>query len=169
MTKFLKTNEPITVIAIFVAALLSLTALNTSTVIANDEDSENNVSESNKIMALESIWSDKLAEGDLNWIIDIHATDAIQFPPDAGMIQGKEALKAAWEGMINTEGLEISWKSTAAFVSASNDMAYDYGTIKVKNPDSSVADGKYVIVWIRENGEWKVALDMFNFDGKATQ
>ncbi|MFH1699667.1 MAG: DUF4440 domain-containing protein [Candidatus Zixiibacteriota bacterium] len=169
MMIFLKPHRPFTLIAITVAVLLSLTALNNVIIMAHNENSEKIVAESDKIMVLANMWSDKLAEGDLNWIMNLHAADAIQFPAGAEMIQGKEALKAAWEGIISTKEIEISWESTTAFVSASNDMAYDYGIVKVKNADGSVENGKYVVVWTRENGEWKIALDIFNSDGTATK
>jgi hypothetical protein len=41
-------------------------------------------------------------------------------------------------------------------------MAYDYGTATTKFADGSVLEGQYLVVWIREGGEWKVAADMFN-------
>jgi ketosteroid isomerase-like protein len=153
---------------IFIAVIsFSLTVINSCTKDTSTENAKK--AESDVILKLVSMWSDKFAEGDLNWIIDLHATDAIRFPAGAGIVQGKEALRAAWGGRINTEGLEISLKSTAAFVSSSNDMAYDYGIVKVKNPDGSQVDGKYVVVWTRKNGEWKVALDIFNFDGTSNK
>jgi ketosteroid isomerase-like protein len=153
---------------IFIAVIsFSLTVLNSCTKDTSTENTVDTKAEANNIMNLHKMWSDKFTEGDINWIINLHATDAIQFPPGAGIAQGHEALRAVWEGMINTEGFEASWVSTAAFVSASNDMAYDYGVVKVKNPDGTEVNAKYVVVWNRINGEWKVALDIFNFDGTS--
>lgn len=169
MKKLIKNKKPITALTVFVTVLLGFGALHISKVIANEEETERDIIESKKIMALANMWSDKLAEGDVDWIMNIHATGSIQFPAGAKMIQGEEAMRAAWTGMINTEGLDVSWKSTAAFVSASNDMAYDYGIVKVKSPDGSTEDGKYLVVWTREDGEWKIALNMYNSDGAPTK
>ena len=64
--------------------------------------------------------------------------------------------------MAAAEGLEVSWESTAAFVSPDGNMAYDYGTTSMTLPDGSVEPGKYLVVWVKADGEWKVAADMFN-------
>lgn len=135
-----------------------------SSIIASEEESKL-TTEADKIIKLEKKWSDKFNEGDLNWIVNLHATNAIQLPPGGEMIQGKEALKAAWKGMINTEGLEISWESIEAHVSESGDMAYDYGKVMIRNPDGSKVASKYLVVWVKEGGEWKVIADMFNSNG----
>jgi ketosteroid isomerase-like protein len=156
---FKKKLSTLLLMTVFCAVLI----ISVSSIIASDKD--NNKSEAQKIIKLEKMWSDKFSEGDLKWIVSLHATNAIQLPPGGEMIQGKEALKAAWEGMINTEGLEISWESIEAHVSESGDMAYDFGTVMIKNPDGSKVASKYLVVWTKENGEWKVIADMFNSNG----
>jgi ketosteroid isomerase-like protein len=112
------------------------------------------------IMALEREWSSRFGAGDVEWIVDIHAAEAVQLPPDAPLVAGTEAMRAAWEGMAAT--LEASWEPTFARVSPDGNMAYDYGTASLTLPDGSVQSMKYLVVWIREDGEWKVAADMFN-------
>ena len=116
--------------------------------------------EAEAIMALETEWSSKFGAGDLDYVVNIHAADAIQLPPNAELVVGTEALRTAWSGMM--EGLTASWESTAAVVSASGDMAWDYGTATVTTPDGVTTPMKYLVVWVREDGEWKVAADMFS-------
>ena len=118
--------------------------------------------EAAKIMALESEWSDRFGQGDIDYIVDLHASNGIQMPPNAESVVGSEALRAAWQGMYDTEGLSVSWESSAAFVSASGDMAWDYGKASMTSPDGKTTPMKYLVVWTREGGEWKVAADMFN-------
>jgi ketosteroid isomerase-like protein len=47
-------------------------------------------------------------------------------------------------------------------------MAVDLGTYHVEfpGPDGTMLsdDGKYSVVWVKENGEWKVFADIFNSD-----
>ena len=71
---------------------------------------------------------------------------------------GTKALRTAWEAVANTQGLEVSWEPTAAHVSASNDMAYDFGTVTIKTPEGRTQIGKYVVVWVRQDGAWKIAV-----------
>lgn len=118
--------------------------------------------EERAIMALESEWSERAAADDVGWIMGIHAEDAVQLPPQAPLVSGSEDLRAAWEGMTGTEGLEVSWTSTFARVAPSGDMAYDYGMATLTTPDGVTHPMKYLVVWVRVDGEWKVAADMFN-------
>lgn len=129
---------------------------------SSDAPAVDTAAEAATIQQLETEWSDRFAAGDIAWIVDLHAADAVQLPPGAPLVQGREALRAAWQGMADTEGLGVSWSSTAAFVSPDGEMAYDYGTVELTTPDGAVHDMKYLVVWVRENGEWKVAADMFN-------
>ncbi len=131
------------------------------------EGKKENSDDAEKIMNLEKEWSNKFSEGALDWIVDLHSDNAIQFPPGSDLIQGKEALTKAWGGMINTEGLEISWEPTEVFVSKSGDLAYDYGKISMTNPDGSKVNAKYLVVWSKINGKWKVAADIFNMNGNG--
>jgi ketosteroid isomerase-like protein len=118
--------------------------------------------EAQAIMALEREWSSRFGEGDIDYIMSIHAANPVQLPPGAELVAGAEALRAAWQGMIDTEGLTASWEPTEAHVSTSGDMAYDIGTAMLTTPDGTVQAMKYMVVWVREDGEWKVAADMFN-------
>lgn len=59
-------------------------------------------------------------------------------------------------------GDAVSWRSDFALIAPSGDMAYDYGTASTKSADGSIVEGHYLVVWVKENGEWKVAADMFN-------
>ncbi|NNG15680.1 MAG: DUF4440 domain-containing protein, partial [Gemmatimonadales bacterium] len=118
--------------------------------------------EAQAIMALEREWSQKFGEGDIDYIMSIHSANAVQMPPESELVVGAEALRAEWQGMIDAEGLSASWEPTEAHVSSSGDMAYDFGTATLTTPDGNTRAMKYLVVWVREDGEWKVAADMFN-------
>jgi ketosteroid isomerase-like protein len=94
--------------------------------------------------------------------VNLFGAQGRQFPPNAEPVVGSKALRMAWEAMANKKGLEITWEPAEAHVSASGDMAYDFGTGKITTPDGRVQAAKYVVVWVRQNGDRKVAVDMFN-------
>ena len=48
------------------------------------------------------------------------------------------------------------------FISSSGDMAYDYGRATTTLADGTVVEGSYLVVWTKEDGEWKAAADIFN-------
>ena len=110
------------------------------------------------IMALEREWSAKFQEKDLEWIVNLHAANARQFPPNAEPVVGHEALRVQWEALFD---LDVAWEPVEARVSASGDMAYDFGTVTINTSDGPMPS-KYLVVWVREDGEWKVAVDMFS-------
>jgi ketosteroid isomerase-like protein len=114
------------------------------------------------IMALEKEWSDMFGAGDLDGISAMLAKDSVLLAPGEAPIVGVGNVRAATQAMLAAGDAETSWKSNAAFVAASGDMAYDYGTATTKLADGSVVEGQYLVVWIREDGKWKVAADMFN-------
>ena len=123
--------------------------------------------EAEVIMGLDRLWVADFAEGDIEGIMSYHATNAIQMPPGAPPVVGAEAVRARLQGMIDTEGLEVTWEPTEVIVAPSGDMAYDYGTLTITTPDGVVAPMKYAVVWVHENGEWKVAVDMWNSNASA--
>jgi uncharacterized protein (TIGR02246 family) len=120
--------------------------------------------ETKMIMELERRWARKLREKDVDWIVNLFADQGRQFPPNAKPVVGSKELRAAWDAMANTDGLEVSWEPEEAHVSASGDMAYDFGTGTITSPDGKTQAAKYLVVWVRQHGKWKVAVDMFNIN-----
>ena len=119
-------------------------------------------SEEEAIVALEREWLSRFQARDIEWIVAAHAPDAQQFPPNAPPVAGVEALRAAWQGMADPEAPSLTWEPTRAHVSSSGDMAWDYGTGKLTTADGETQDVKYVVVWHRIDGEWKIVMDMFS-------
>ena len=114
------------------------------------------------VMELEREWSALFVARDIDAIMNLHAADAVQFPPGMEAVVGEEAMRASWEGFAAMEDFDVTWEPTAAFVSPDGNMAYDYGTTTSTLPDGSVVPGKYLVVWVKVDGQWKVAADMFN-------
>ncbi len=114
------------------------------------------------IMALEREWSDRFQAKDVDWIAELHWDDARQLPFGAPAVVGAEAIRAAWQTMADTEGLMLSWEP--AFADVSGDLAYDVGKGVFTTPDGITRPAKYVVVWERREGQWKVLVDIFNLD-----
>ncbi|MEM1402646.1 MAG: nuclear transport factor 2 family protein [Pseudomonadota bacterium] len=114
-----------------------------------------------QIAALESKWSGMFGERDLEGVMALMAKDSVLIMPGSKPIVGLEEIRNATKVMLESDD-QVSWVSDFAFVSASGDMAYDYGTATTQNPDGSSVQGHYLVVWVKEDGKWKVAADMFN-------
>ena len=127
------------------------------------------VQEANEIMGLEREWSRRFQAKDIDWIMTLFTDDTRQFPPGAEPVVGLKALREAWEALAHTKGQQIIWEPTEARVSASNDLAYDFGTAVIFTPSGQRNSGKYLVVWTRQDGAWKVAVDMFSENGSTAQ
>ncbi len=119
--------------------------------------------EEQAIRDLDAEWVAAVAAGDAAKCASFYAPDGYLLPPGMDPVTGPESLEQAWAGVI--EALPyLSFEPTKIVVAAAGDMAWDYGTYQVLDaPGGGVADhGKYLVVWQKIDGEWKVVADMFN-------
>lgn len=126
-----------------------------------DADSIDQAVEADLIKQLESEWSDLYGARDLDGIIGLLAEESVLIVPGAEPIVGPDAIREATRQMLESED-EVSWSPDFAYVAPSGDMAYDYGTAITTQPDGTTVQGHYLVVWVKEDGEWKVAADIFN-------
>lgn len=118
-------------------------------------------SEERRIVELESEWSDMFGDQNLDGITALMAEKSVLIMPGVEPVVGIEGIRQATQAMFDSDD-EVSWQSDFAYVSASGDMAYDYGTATTRLSDGTSVQGNYLVVWIKEDGEWRVAADMFN-------
>ncbi len=120
----------------------------------------------NEIMDMERQTNGHMQGGEIDSLMDYFADDALQASPGAEIISGKENIRKLFAGIAETDGYDMSWEPTEAVVSESNDMAYVYGSTSVKAPTDDVAQpGKYLVVYVKRDGKWRIAIDMANANG----
>ena len=113
------------------------------------------------ITQLETEWSEMFGARDLDGVAALMAQNTVLIMPGSEPIVGVDDVRAATEEMLKADG-EVSWASDFAFVAPSGDMAYDYGTATTKLANASIVKGKYLVVWVKEHDQWKIAAEMFN-------
>ncbi len=153
--------EPKLLTLTFATAALVLTACGGAGTAADAPPAVNTALEAEAIMELDLEWVQRYTDGDMDWIQALHAENAVLLPPGVGIQQGHEAIRAAWEGMPDAFS-DINWEPVMAKVSAGGDMAYVYGRASGVTHDGVTLPMKYLEVWVKIDGEWKVAADMFN-------
>jgi uncharacterized protein (TIGR02246 family) len=117
------------------------------------------------IRDLEARWVKAVAAKDVAWIANLYAPDGRLMPPNAKAAVGRDAVRAAWTAMLGTPGFALTFAPAEVRVAKAGDMASDIGTWEQPGPDGKVGDqGKYVVVWKKLHGEWKVLADIFNSD-----
>lgn len=117
--------------------------------------------EAEEIVELESKWSEMFGAKNLDGITELLAQDSVLIMPGSAPVIGADNIRRVTQSMLESD-VEVSWKSNHAFVAPSGDMAYDYGTGTTTLADGSIVEGHYLVVWVKEDGRWKVAADMFN-------
>ena len=88
-----------------------------------------------------------------------YTDDAYVLAPDAETVRGREDIRAFWQGLIES-GIQNVRISTGE-VASSGDLAYAVGTIEVTGADESTEHSRYVLVFRRVSGEWRLHLDIW--------
>lgn len=118
-----------------------------------------------QIDAINAKWMELFNKGDFAGIAELYTVDAVAFPPGSPMVRGKAAIGAMWKGMAEQVGnprvaaLEVKRLGPAT--------AREIGTFSLTTKGSSPKEisGKYLVLWERVRGQWKLAADIWN-DGK---
>ena len=117
--------------------------------------------EEERIANLEVHWSELWGDRNLDGVMALWAQNSVLMMPGSAPILGIEDIREVTRTMLEPDD-EVSWRSDFALVSPGGDMAYDYGTTVTKLADGSTVESYYLVVWVKENDEWKVAAEMFN-------
>jgi uncharacterized protein (TIGR02246 family) len=118
-----------------------------------------------EIEAVNAKWAELFNKGDFDGVAALYTEDATAFPPGSAMVKGRAAIAALWKGLAEQVGdpkvttLEVKPLGPSA--------AREIGTfsLKTKGPNPQEVAGKYVVVWEKVGGDWKLAADIWN-DGK---
>jgi len=114
-----------------------------------------------KIRDLETAWSKDAAAKDVDKSVANYADDAILMMPGMPPAKTKDAVRAAWKGMLADPNFKINFAPDRIEVSASGDLATTQGsyTMTVTNPKTKkpVEDkGSYMTVYKKQaDGNWK--------------
>jgi uncharacterized protein (TIGR02246 family) len=103
-------------------------------------------------------------KGDTAAIGQMYAEDAYLLPSGGEMVRGRAAIQTFWTKAA--EGIGDFKLTTVDVKPLGNDAAREIGTFTLKTkgqPPQEVA-GKYVVVWQKVGGDWKLATDIWNTD-----
>lgn len=106
-----------------------------------------------------------MAAGDAEKLASMYAESGVVYPPNAPAMNGSAAIRQFWAGLTGSSNVNL--KIAPVNVMQSCDMAVETGTYELtiapKSGGGSMNDnGKYVVVWRKVGGQWKIAVDTFN-------
>jgi uncharacterized protein (TIGR02246 family) len=120
--------------------------------------------EKSDIQGLNDRFAASFNAGDLAAVADHYAEDAVALPSGAPMQRGRAAIKAYWTAAAGQVG---DFKLTTLEVKPLGaDALQEIGTfsLKTKATPPQTMDGKYVVIWRKVGGNWKLATDIWNAD-----
>ena len=103
--------------------------------------------------------------------VEMYADDAVEMPSNTPIVVGKEAIRKWYQNWLPNPSNSITFATTDVQVALSGDLAYERGTYKfvTNGPKGRTEEvGKYVTVWKRVGGKWKVLADMNASDQPAS-
>ena len=103
-------------------------------------------------------------KGDAAAVANMYTMDARLLPPNGETVQGRANIQKFWQGAISAGVKIVSLELVD--VETQGNVAVEVGryttTIPGAGGTTTTDKGKYVLVWKREGGSWKIAVDIFN-------
>jgi uncharacterized protein (TIGR02246 family) len=116
------------------------------------------------IQKLEDQWAAAFNKGDAAAVAAMYTQDAYVLPAGAPMVHSPADIQAFWGQATQQMGdVKIT---TLDVKPLGRSAAREIGTATFKTKGDAPTDGalKYAVVWQKENGQWKLLQDIWNFD-----
>jgi uncharacterized protein (TIGR02246 family) len=99
--------------------------------------------------------------GDAAGVAALYTEDGRLLPPNADVMAGKKAIQAFWQGAMDMGITSALLKIVE--VEGHGDTAIEVSQYTLGGAGGQVLDqGKYIVIWKREHGDWKLHRDIFN-------
>ena len=103
-------------------------------------------------------------QGDAATLAAYYTEEAKRLPPNSPMIVGRENIQASIQAALDAGAGNL--RITMIELSVSGDMAHEVGkytsTTQPEEGEATSDNGKYVAIWKRVNGSWKIDVLIFN-------
>jgi uncharacterized protein (TIGR02246 family) len=100
-------------------------------------------------------------KGDGAAVAALYTAQGQVLPPNGDVITGRPAIQKFWQGVMDS-GVKGA-KLTTVEASGTGETAYEVGRYELSGADGKALDGgKYIVVWKRDGGQWKLHRDIWN-------
>lgn len=118
-----------------------------------------------KIDAVNKGFVEAFNRGDLASAMNVYTENATILPPNAGIMKGKEAITAFWQG-AREMGVKEAKLETVELTPMGDETACEIGkyvlNIHPEGGEAFTDKGKYMMIWKLEEGSWKWDTDAWN-------
>lgn len=92
---------------------------------------------------------------------ELYTKDAQVLPPNTEVVKGKSAIRELFQSFMDMGVKSIKLKTGE--VEQHGDTAIEVSKAQLLADGNQVIDdAKYIVIWKKENGEWKLHRDIFN-------
>ena len=113
-----------------------------------------------EIVAVNRRFEDAAEKGDVDAIAALYTNDAIALPPDGPFVRGRDSIKQMWATVAQQLGLK-SVRLQTVELEVVGDLAHEVGEAHLTLA-SGGAVAKYVVVWKKQEGRWRLHRDIWN-------
>jgi uncharacterized protein (TIGR02246 family) len=120
------------------------------------------------ILAAEQVFVAAYNRGDAPGLAALYTRDGQIMPPNSDVVKGPRALEALFRSFWEAGDTVMKLETVEA--EGFGDTAYEVGRYMLSGKAGKVTDqGKYIVVWRKEDGQWKLYRDIFNTSMPAPQ
>jgi uncharacterized protein (TIGR02246 family) len=98
--------------------------------------------------------------GDANAVAQLYTENGQVIAPGAAVARGRAAIAEAWRKTIAVGFQDLSLQT--AEVESAGDLACETGIVRLVSRDGKATQGRYIVVWKREGGQWRLHRDIWN-------
>jgi uncharacterized protein (TIGR02246 family) len=119
------------------------------------------------ILAVEERFMAAYNRGDARGLAALYTPDGEIMPPNTEAVTGHPALENLFKGFWDAGDTVIKLETVEA--EGSGDIAYEVGNYTLSGTAGKINDqGKYIVVWRKVDGHWKLHRDIFNSNVPST-
>ncbi|TMI88189.1 MAG: DUF4440 domain-containing protein [Bacteroidetes bacterium] len=112
------------------------------------------------IDSINTKFSEQIRNGDSMWVASQYGPAAEILLDKSEPIKGKDIV-SFWGGVCRSNTRD--WAFTTTDLRGDENFLIETGAYEIKDANKKLADrGKYVVVWKKQNGEWKLYRDIGN-------
>ncbi|MBU3947864.1 MAG: DUF4440 domain-containing protein [Proteobacteria bacterium] len=113
------------------------------------------------IVAADEIFMATYSRGDVAGMASLYTERCQVMPPNSNSLTGKPAIQSLFQTFMDM-GIKIIKLKTVE-VEGYGETAFEVGKYTLEGERGQVLDqGKYIVIWKQEAGQWKLHRDIFN-------
>ncbi len=101
-----------------------------------------------------------LSKGDSVGLANYYTADAKFMSTGAPAVSGRQNIQSAISGIIASGITGVDLRTDEVW--GSGEYVIEEGTLTLLASGEKVADEKYIVIWKKEDGKWKLFRDIFN-------